>query len=308
MIWKTSASACATCRPPCACGRPVRGRNRRAPRGGYRSEQRNRFQEAISLHWLGLALAARGVARGSESALQRSLRIFVRVLHTIGMRNPFLPRRARPVVGRFRRPRRRIAHGNWRTSNGSRRLHPCARLQVEAALGLNDFTRSRRSPAPAWPSAGGEPCRRRAPHAGRAGRATATARRPEGGARLLDDVWEPAERGPYPLFHADACNVLAQIERDAGDRAAAVEAATKAYRLAWCDGEPYAYHGACSPRGGTWPSSGRRSRHAAVRRIEVRADAGSRDQPGRRISRGRVVGWRPPTPMIAPLIYHEIPA
>ena len=59
---------------------------------------------------------------------------------------------------------------------------------------------------------------------------------------LLDDVWEPAERGPYPLIHADACNVLAQIERDAGDRAAAVEAATKAYRLAWCDGEPYAYH------------------------------------------------------------------
>jgi ATP/maltotriose-dependent transcriptional regulator MalT len=59
---------------------------------------------------------------------------------------------------------------------------------------------------------------------------------------LLDDVWEPAERGPYPLFHADACNVLAQIERDAGNAAAAVEAATVAYRLAWRDGEPYAYH------------------------------------------------------------------
>jgi ATP/maltotriose-dependent transcriptional regulator MalT len=59
---------------------------------------------------------------------------------------------------------------------------------------------------------------------------------------LLDDVWEPAERGPYPLFHADAFNVLAQIERDAGNHAAAVDAATRAYRLAWCDGEPYAYH------------------------------------------------------------------
>jgi tetratricopeptide (TPR) repeat protein len=59
---------------------------------------------------------------------------------------------------------------------------------------------------------------------------------------LLDDLWEPAERGPFPLFHADAFNVLAQIERDAGNNAAAVEAATKAYRLAWCDGEPYAYH------------------------------------------------------------------
>ena len=59
---------------------------------------------------------------------------------------------------------------------------------------------------------------------------------------LLEDVWEPAERGPYPLFHADALNVLAQVERDAGNREAAIEAATKAYRLAWCDGPPYAYH------------------------------------------------------------------
>lgn len=59
---------------------------------------------------------------------------------------------------------------------------------------------------------------------------------------LLDDVWEPAERGPYPLFHADACNMLAQIERDAGNPALAIEAATQAYRLAWCDGPPFAYH------------------------------------------------------------------
>jgi hypothetical protein len=59
---------------------------------------------------------------------------------------------------------------------------------------------------------------------------------------LLDDVWESAERGPYPLLHADAFNVLAQIELDAGNREAAVDAATKAYRLAWCDGPPYAYH------------------------------------------------------------------
>lgn len=59
---------------------------------------------------------------------------------------------------------------------------------------------------------------------------------------LLDDVWELAERGPYPLLHADALNVLAQIEFDAGNRDAAVKAATKACRLAWCDGPPFAYH------------------------------------------------------------------
>jgi hypothetical protein len=59
---------------------------------------------------------------------------------------------------------------------------------------------------------------------------------------LLEQVWAPAERGPYPLFHADARNVLAGLERDEGQRDAAIAAATRAYELAWCDGPPYAYH------------------------------------------------------------------
>ena len=58
----------------------------------------------------------------------------------------------------------------------------------------------------------------------------------------LDDVWEAAERGPYPLRQADAFNVLAAIARAEGDKPAAIDAATKAYRAAWCDGPPYAYH------------------------------------------------------------------
>jgi tetratricopeptide (TPR) repeat protein len=59
---------------------------------------------------------------------------------------------------------------------------------------------------------------------------------------LLDQVWTPAERGPYPLMHAEALNVLAQLERDQGRREAAIAAATEAYKQAWCDGPPYAYH------------------------------------------------------------------
>lgn len=58
---------------------------------------------------------------------------------------------------------------------------------------------------------------------------------------LLDDVWEFAERGPYPIFHADACNILCQIERDAGNMAKAIGAATQAFHLSWCDGPPWAY-------------------------------------------------------------------
>ena len=59
---------------------------------------------------------------------------------------------------------------------------------------------------------------------------------------LLEQVWAPAERGPYPLWHADARNVLARIERGAKGSEAAIAAATRAYELAWCDGPPYAYH------------------------------------------------------------------
>jgi hypothetical protein len=59
---------------------------------------------------------------------------------------------------------------------------------------------------------------------------------------FLDQVWPPAERGPYPLNHADALNVLAQLECDQGRREAAVAAATEPYGQAWCDGPPYAYH------------------------------------------------------------------
>jgi tetratricopeptide (TPR) repeat protein len=58
----------------------------------------------------------------------------------------------------------------------------------------------------------------------------------------LDDVWDAAERGPYPLQQADAYSVLADIALAEGDKPAAIDAATKAYRAAWCDGPPYAYH------------------------------------------------------------------
>jgi tetratricopeptide (TPR) repeat protein len=57
----------------------------------------------------------------------------------------------------------------------------------------------------------------------------------------LDAVWDVADRGPYPLLHADARNVLAEIQIAEGNRSAAIVAATTAYRLAWCDGPPFAY-------------------------------------------------------------------
>jgi ATP/maltotriose-dependent transcriptional regulator MalT len=58
----------------------------------------------------------------------------------------------------------------------------------------------------------------------------------------LEDVWEAAERGPYPLHQADAFNVLAAVALAEGDKPAAIAAATNAFKAAWCDGPPYAYH------------------------------------------------------------------
>jgi hypothetical protein len=58
----------------------------------------------------------------------------------------------------------------------------------------------------------------------------------------LDDVWEAAHRGPYALQQADAFNMLAAIKLAEGDEPAVIDAATNAFKAAWCDGPPYAYH------------------------------------------------------------------
>ena len=260
----------------------------------------DRFGEAVSLRWLGLALAARGAARLSELVLQRSLRLLIARSHAQGkgVVSSFLAQRALwfddPAAARP------LADRAWELARSQRQERDfirAARTQGEAALKLNDFTKADERLHHALARARAVNL---AEEAAPALVALAELRRHQGDLKaareLLDDVWESAARGPYPLFHADAYNVLAQIERDAGDHATAVEAATKAYRLAWCDGEPYAYHwGLVAARQA--PARARRGGavHAAVRRIAVRAAAGSRDQPGRRIPCGRVVGWRTAT-------------
>jgi tetratricopeptide (TPR) repeat protein len=58
----------------------------------------------------------------------------------------------------------------------------------------------------------------------------------------LDDVQETAERGHYPLEQADAYNVRAAVAIAESDNAAAIAGAVNAYKTAWCDGPPFAYH------------------------------------------------------------------
>jgi tetratricopeptide (TPR) repeat protein len=209
-------------------------------------EQDDHFQEAFSLYWLGLTLAARGPLNESSSALLRSLGMFMARSNNQleGHVNSHLAERALwfsefGSALSFANRAWELAH----VKSYERDFIRAAREQGEAALGLNDFATADERLHHALTRA------RMVNHVEEelpALVALAELRRRQGESNaareLLDDVWEAAERGPYPLIHADGFNVLAQIERDESNTSAAIEAATKAYQLAWCDGPPFAYH------------------------------------------------------------------
>jgi tetratricopeptide (TPR) repeat protein len=212
---------------------------------GICREQGDYFREGIGLYLLGLALAARGAATDSARALKAALRLFAehRQPQMEGVTNALFAQRAlwlddTPAA-------RQGANCAWELAH-SQRLEGdfirSARLQGQAALASGDLhladerlhhalTRARTVDRAEEEiqslTALAELDRRRG--------------NPNAARELLDQVWELAERGPYPLLHADALNVLAQIERDAGNTAA-IQAATEAFEQAWCDGPPFAYH------------------------------------------------------------------
>jgi tetratricopeptide (TPR) repeat protein len=209
-------------------------------------EQYDRFKEAAALRFLGLTLATRNIKNKSESALRRSLQIYVAQSNdqAQGYINSDLAQRALWLC-KFALSLS-FANRAWDLAQVQKLeadFIRAAQRQGESALGLNDFTTADE----------------RLHHALTRARkvnlveeelsalvALAELQRRQGDVRAaresLDDVWEAAERGPYTLIHADACNVLAQIERDESNQEKTVEAATRAYRLAWCDGPPFAYH------------------------------------------------------------------
>jgi tetratricopeptide (TPR) repeat protein len=193
-----------------------------------------------------LTLVARGLANESEASLQRSLRLFRAQSYSQseGIGNSLLARSAL-WLGEFASALS-FANRAWKLahvwSNESDFII-AAQTHGAAALGLNDFATADERLHYGLIRA------RKVNHVEEelpALVALAELRRRQGDMQaaheFLDGVWEMAERGPYPPFHADACNVLAQIERDEGNQAEAIKAATKAYQLSWCDGPPFAYH------------------------------------------------------------------
>ncbi|HST20632.1 MAG TPA: tetratricopeptide repeat protein [Blastocatellia bacterium] len=202
--------------------------------------------EALSLGGLGRTLAARGLVSKAYISFQRAFQILSvqKYRQREGLNNAYMAQLA--LWKADHATSFLLANGAWEMANHLRLewdFVRASRLQGAAALGLNDF-------ATAEERLHHTLTRARAVNLMeeeiQALVALAELRRRQGESQtareLLDDVWEAAERGPYPLFHADAFNVLAQIERDAGNTDKAVEAATEAYRKSWCDGPPFAYH------------------------------------------------------------------
>jgi hypothetical protein len=206
----------------------------------------NRIEEAVSLNRLGFTLAVRNAAAPAVIAIQRSKQIFVsrQNIQSEGICSAFLAQLALwqqniPVAAAFADRAWKLAY-DWQHGRDSLRA---ARLQGTIALYLGNQQAADERLHYTLVRARTE---NRIEEELPALIALAELRQWQGNLpaarELLDDVWESADRGPYPLFQADAFNILAQIERDAGNKMDAVEAATKAYRFAWCDGEPFAYH------------------------------------------------------------------
>lgn len=209
-------------------------------------ERKDEFREAVSWRLLGLALAAQGQAEEGKQALERSLDMKKgeNNIQGQGVSNAFLAQH----YLRLHQPAEALAHAHraWEQAHEQRLERDFIRSacrQGQAALGLRQY----------------DLAHERLHHALERARkinfveeelpaliALAELAQQQGqqqeARELLDQVWDAAERGPYPLEHADARNVLCQIERDAGHTAAAIEAAQAAYRLAWCQGPPHAYH------------------------------------------------------------------
>ena len=209
-------------------------------------QEKDEFNEAVQLYFIGRLVTNSGDQSRSQKALQRSLRMLeeTNALQMQGVAAAHLAERS-ILIGDFERAKEQ-ADNAWRLADCDRMERDYIRaalFQGQAALGLGDVTLA------------GE----RLHHA--LGRARAVSlveyELPalvslaklvlvQGDIALarehLDDVWDPAERGPYPIQQCDAFNVLADIERAEGNTDAAIDAATKAYRAAWCDGPPYAYH------------------------------------------------------------------
>ncbi len=204
----------------------------------------DRFGEGVSLRDIGLARAACG-ATAAALALRRALHLCVvqKDQQGEGLINADLAQRclwcAQPGAALP------LAQRAWELAHVDRFERDfirAARLHGEAALGVGDLlTASERLHHALSRARAVNLVEEELPALSALADLQRQQQHYDSARELLDQVWTPAARGPYPLLHADALNVLAQLQRVQGQHAAAIAAATAAYTQAWCDGPPYAY-------------------------------------------------------------------
>jgi tetratricopeptide (TPR) repeat protein len=209
-------------------------------------EIKDEFQEAVGLYWLGLAQSAAGLEQEGKQHLERSREIWIQQKHVQfeGVVHAFLAQHhlwhSQPAEAL------RCADRAWELAhhlNYESDFICAACRQGQAALALGDLGTAQERLHHALARARAiNYVQEELPALIALAELARQQGKPQEARALLSDVWEYAERGPYPLEHADAFNVLCQIERDAGHTEAAREAAEQAYRMAWCDGPPWAYH------------------------------------------------------------------
>ena len=204
-----------------------------------------RTPEGASLTHIGLVLSERGKFKDAISAFGRALRIWQRegIWHSESWITAYLA----DVALRGGKPgtAEALAGHAWKIAGALRNIRDlihAARVQGTVALSRKQFTQARERLEYAltharsvslveeelptivaladWHHQQGEDSQAR---------------------EILEQVREMAEEGPYPIFLADALNLLAKIELNANRRNAALASATHAYDLAWCDGPPFAY-------------------------------------------------------------------
>jgi tetratricopeptide (TPR) repeat protein len=217
-------------------------------------EQKDEFLEAVNLGWLGISLAVRGEVSDGEKALQQALRIFhMRSKEeSVGRHDASAEATANAFLARIKLwlcepgAARPFADRGWQLASVehferyvtlAKRMLGAVALALDEQPGADELLNRALVDARATNLAVEEILALIELAELRLKQADVKAAE-----KQLENVWELAERGPYPLFHADAFNVLAQIELHKGNPTAAIESATKAYTKAWCDGPPFAYH------------------------------------------------------------------
>ncbi len=218
-------------------------------------ERKDYLREAVNLYWLGMGLAHRGEANLSEVALTRSLRVFKAKFEkqSEGVVNAFLSQRAlwlgrheeafecatvAEKIGKSLEENEKHAdhHGAVKV------LTAAVRMKGEALVYLGETENGEELLQYALKRAREiEFVEEELP----ALRALALKSRNEkdfASARgFLKQTWHLAERGEFLLYNADSYNLLAEIELRENNKDEGRKAAKKAYKLSWCDGEPYSY-------------------------------------------------------------------